>query len=196
MKYNEIKELRTKFLIGGFKNKPVWAEINIKEYKGAPVFTASFCEGEAFNVDTIDDNYMYEYWNNYFNNSDAESKLRFLDDGNITLDEAINDAIRDTYDYREIIDCSCTDYEIDIDNITINFETIAFGQHNIRDNKNEPFIYTNGKYVLELLDIWDKYHSKEIDLTTYNKLIDIIDHLKKYDTEKWLINNIIDTEVL
>lgn len=155
--------MKKTYIIGTYKNEYdgegiVTMDAEIREIYNEPekTFSACFNVGELVNVDERDARDYYEY---LFEDSDAESKLYYLQDGDITKEEFIENAINEEYDYRDRIDCSCTDYEFTKDGATYNFETIACGQHDAREDEGfEPI----REEVKELFKLWDNYHLKTL----------------------------------
>ena len=154
--------------------------------QGGKYFSASFNIGIGFDVDNIDDraeNYFEDLWNN----SDDERKLEMLEDGDITREEAKRIFINDTYyysGYRVFIDCSCTDYEVDINGDTINFETVACGQVDIREEPDfKGTVFTNKEAVMKLLELWDNFHLKEISMVQEEEINNLLNELAPF--EEW-----------
>lgn len=154
-------------------------------HEGGKEFSASFNVGWAFDVNNIDDR-AEDYFEELWNNSDDSSKLDMLEDGEITKEEAKNDFINITCDYRDIIDCSCTDYEIWFGEVgdTINFETVACGQVDIRREPDfENTIFTNKEAVFKLLELWDNFHLKEISKAQEEEINNLLNELAPF--EEW-----------
>lgn len=183
-------EIRKEFLLGvnNIENKIYLGEINLTHRNGYPEFTACFDVGEAFDIEDINEEYTQEYFNNLWECVDAETKINWLDDGEMTRQEVFESW--DTGDYRDIKDCSCTDYETTLNNgQTINFGTTCCGQHDIRENIEEfkNIIFTDKKAVLLILELWDKYHLKNVKNnikeveTKINKIINRIDKYNTYE---------------
>lgn len=190
--------MRKTYLLGVNGNKIYIGNIEVTTRNGYKEFTASFNVGEAFDISKIDEDYKNDYYEELWNCYDAQYKLDLLDDGNKTKDEVIADWSYDD-DYRNIIDCSCTDYELNLKNgTTINFESSCCGQHDIReedDYNNTKF--TNKEAVEMILDLWDEYHLKNIE--DNKKVEDILNKiyelLEDYEEEtdkfdKFIIDNI------
>lgn len=153
--------------------------------QGGKEFSASFNIGIGFDVDNIDDR-AEDYFEELWNNSDDERKLEMLQDGDITREEAKNNFVNSIYDYRDIIDCSCTDYEVDdmLNGDTINFETVACGQVDIREETDfENTIFTNKEAVMKLLEFWDNFHLKEITEAQEQEINNLLNELAPF--EEW-----------
>ena len=172
-------------------------EIEVTTRNGYKEFTASFNIGWAFDVNNIDDR-AEDYFEELWNNSDDERKLEMLQDGEITKAEARDNFINSIYDYRDIIDCSCTDYELnDMTNgDTINFETESCGQCDIRREPDvENTIFTNKEAVMKLLELWDSFHLKEITEAQEQEINSILESMSSYEPyedkfEDFIRNNI------
>ena len=192
--------MKRTILLGVNGSQIYTGEFEVTTRNGYKEFTVSFNIGWAFDVDNIDDsaeNYFEELWNN----SDDERKLEMLQDGEITKAEARDKFINDTYyytGYRAFIDCSCTDYEVDdmTNGDTINFETVACGQVDIREEENfENTIFTNKKTVMKLLEFWDSFHLKEITEVQEQEINSILESMSSYEPyedkfEDFIRNNI------
>ena len=152
--------------------------------QGGKEFSASFHIGCGFDTNEIEF-YRYEdYFNSLWECSDDSSKLNMLEDGEITKEEAKNKFIRSIYDYREVIDCSCTDYEVDINGDTINFETVACGQCDIRREPDfENTIFTDKEAVMKLLEFWDNFHLKQITEAQEEEINNFFNELVPF--EEW-----------
>ena len=152
--------MERKFLLGVNKDKILIGEIEITERNGYKEFTASFDEGEAFDIDNVD---LTELCQMDWECLDEKTKLDLLCDGDRTREDVFNEWTRYS-DYHEFIDCSCTDIEIETkDGVLVNFQTTCCGQHDVRDESDfENFIYTNKKAFEYIMYLWDNYHLKEI----------------------------------
>lgn len=181
-----METLKKEFLIGGSKDyhNIYTMEVEVTTRNNYPEFTASFCEGELFNIDDANE-YAEDYYDEVFECMDAETKLNYLQNGDITKKEWIEDCIRYEYDYRERIDCSCTDYELYIDGELYNFETVGCGQHDPRDD--DHFIPVNNT-VKKLIEFWDVHHLKEINEDDYKELLKLLKNMEHYED--------IETELL
>lgn len=192
---------RKKYLLGVNKKRLFIGEFEIRNWNGYNEFTASFSIGEAFNIEDIDDEYIYNYMENLWDSVDDETKLNWLDDGEITKQEYFEQATQYA-EYREIVDCSCTDYEITLkDGKTINFETAGCGQCDIREQENfEEIKFTNKNGVMLLLELWDKYHLNKIEaedeaeiLEKINKMMELLENFDRFhyeNIEDFLVENV------
>ena len=175
--------MKRTILLGVNNNTIYTGEFEVTTRNGYKEFTASFNIGWAFDVDNIDDS-AEDYFEELWNNSDDGKKLEMLQDGDITREEAKENFINSIYDYRDIIDCSCTDYEVDdmTNGDTINFETVACGQVDIReepDFKNTAF--TDKETVMKLLELWDNFHLKEISMVQEKEIESLLDSMSSYE---------------
>lgn len=195
-----MDNIRKNFLLGVNKeeNKIYFGEIEVTTRNGYKEFTASFDVGEAFDIDDIDlQEQCQDLWDCY----DAQQKLDLLYDGDRTREDVFDDWTKYS-DYKEFKDCSCTDYEIELNNgQTINFETTCGGQHDIREDKEEfnNIIFTDKKAVGLILELWDKYHLKNIENNMQdveNKINEILKRIDKYnDREYENIENFIKANI-
>lgn len=187
-----MENLRKNFLLGINKeeNKIYFGEIAITTRNGYKEFTASFDVGEAFDIDEIDETYKQNYYEDLWSCFDSEQKLNYLNDGEKTKQEVFDDWDYDD-DYRQIKDCSCTDYETELNNgQIINFESTCGGQHDIRKNIEEykNIIFTDKKAVDFILELWDKYHLKDITENhqeVETKIKYILEKLDKYNSREY-----------
>ena len=177
--------MKRTILLGVNNNTIYTGEFEVTTRNGYKEFTASFNIGWAFDVDNIDDS-AEDYFEELWNNSDDGKKLEMLQDGDITREEAKENFINSIYDYRDIIDCSCTDYEVyDMPNgDTINFETESCGQCDIRREPDfENTIFTNKEAVMKLLEFWDNFHLKEITEAQEEEINNLLNELAPF--EEW-----------
>lgn len=190
--------MKKTILIGVKNNTIITTNLEITERNGYPEFTASFNVGEAFNVDCVDEDYKKEYFEEVWNCYDAETKLNLLNDGEKTKKDVISDWNYYS-DYTEIKDCSCTNYEITNNDITINFETIGCGQHDVREDADfSDMCFTDEKLFNNIMYYWDHYHLKEVNneqIEEIKKLMDSNFIENNADFDNFIINN-IDWEVL
>lgn len=182
--------MKKEFLIGGSKDlhNIITMEIETTTRNGYLEFTASFSEGELFNVEERNED-ARDWYEEIFDCSDNESKLFYLQDGDRTKDEWIDACLDEECDYRDRIDCSCTDYEISKDGETYNFETIGGGQLDPREcDYFEPVNET----VAKLLEFWDNYHLKEITKEQENELCELCEKMEDFeDVEKIIVERIV-----
>lgn len=178
--------MKRTILLGVNNNTIYTGEFEIRTLsQGGKYFSASFNVGEGFDTNEIDF-YRYEdYFDSLWECSDNSSKLDMLQDGDITREEAKENFINSIYDYRDIIDCSCTDYEINMPSgDTINFETGSWGQVDIREQPNfENTIFTDKEAVMKLLELWDSFHLKEITKAQEQEIESLLSELAPF--EEW-----------
>lgn len=186
-----MENLRKKVLVGVNDNtKEIYlAEFEITSRNGYKEFTASFYVGQALDIDNID---LEEECEMQWECLDNETKLDMLEDGEKTKQDVF-DNWTSYSDYHDFKDCSCTDYELTLDNGTlINFETTCCGQHYIReDNENyNQIIFTNKQAVEKLLELWDKYHLKNVENNEdFEKDFNfVLENLKEYSDRETIIN--------
>lgn len=150
-------------LLGVKNNQIITADLDLRTWNGYPEFSASFNVGEAFNIESIDDDYKTDYFEETWNCYDAETKLNLLNDGEKTKNDVISDW--DYYsDYTEIKDCSCTNYEITHNDKTINFESTCGGQHDVREDDDfKDMIFTDEKLFNDIMYYWDNFHLKQVN---------------------------------
>lgn len=185
--------MRKKFLLGIKENEIVLGEIEITTRNGYKEFSASFDQGIAFNIEDIDEN----YFNNYWNCLDSDARLSLLEDGELTKEDVMNNWSK--ADYRDFIDCSCTNDEITLeDGSTINFESTSCGQYDCRDDENfNKMIFTNKEAFDLIINLWDNYHLKNVeDVKDFDEKISKINELLKnyefysIDSEEFIKKNI------
>lgn len=183
--------MRREFLIGGSEDlhNIFTMEVEVTERNGYKEFTASFNEGELFNIEERNED-AYDWYEMLFDESDAETKLKYLQDGDITKNEFINNCIDEEYDYKDRIDCSCTDFEIyDQNGNGYNFETVGCGQH---DPREYDYFKPIKPTVNKLLKFWDLHHLKEITDEEENELNKLIASMEAFeDIEKQLKERVI-----
>lgn len=164
-------------LLGVKQNNIITGEFEITTRNGYKEFRATFNEGELFNIDDV--NYR-EWFDEYWNCIGSEEKLYLLDDGKITKEEAYKNWKKSLYGYRDVCDCSCTDYEIEKNGNDYNFLTVCCGQHDIREENYKDIIFTNKEVVEKLLYMWDNYHLKKINEEIEKNIIDLLDTMTDY----------------
>lgn len=188
--------MKKTILIGVKNNTIITTNLEITERNGYPEFTASFNIGEAFNIDCIDEDYRWDYYETLWSDCyDEKSKRDLLDDGNRTKQDVFKQWDADQYDgYHEIKDCSCTDYEITNNNITINFETIGCGQHDIREDADfQNMRFTDEKLFNNIMYYWDHYHLKKVNNEQIEEIKKLMEsNFAEYgdDFKNFIINNI------
>lgn len=177
--------MKRTILLGVNGSQIYTGDFEVTTRNGYKEFTASFNIGWAFDVDNIDDS-AEDYFEELWNNSDDERKLEMLQDGDINREDAKENFINNVYDYRDIIDCSCTDYEVDdmTNGDTINFETVACGQVDIREEPDfKNIAFTDKETVMKLLKLWDSFHLKEIPEAQEKELNNLLNELAPF--EEW-----------
>ena len=185
----EKERIKKEFIIGGSKDlhNIFTMKLEVTYRNNYQEFTASFNEGELINIDERNED-ARGWYEEMFDCADNESKLYYLQDGDRTKEEWIDACIAEEYDYRYRIDCSCTDYEINRDGVTYNFETVGCGQHDPRNT--EYFTPVDGT-VDKLLKFWDLHHLGEITDEEKKELLKLCDKMEKYeDIEKYIEENI------
>ena len=68
----ELKPIRKKYLLGVNKKRLFIGDFEIGNWNGYNEFTASFSIGEAFNIEDIDDEYIYNYMEDLWDSVDDE----------------------------------------------------------------------------------------------------------------------------
>lgn len=188
-----MENLRKKFLLGVNKEdkKIYFGEIEITTRNNYKEFTASFDVGEAFDIDNIDEEYKDNYKSDYWDCLDAETKIKHLEDGDITKEEFFENWEICADDYRDYKDCSCTDYETTLNNgQAINFESTCGGQYDIREDSDEykNITFTDQKAVELILELWDNYHLGNIENNieeVENKINEILKRLDEYNDRQY-----------
>lgn len=181
--------MKKEFFIGGSKDlhNIFTMDVEVTYRNNYQEFTAHFNEGALVNIDDEDEN-ARDWYESLFYDMDDATKLKYLEDGDITRDEWIDQCIQNECSYHERLDCSCTDYEFTKNNTTYNFETIGCGQHDPRDC--DYFIPVN-KTVKKLLEFWDLHHLKEITDDEKNELEKLCKKMELYeDIPEYIEKNI------
>ena len=172
--------MEKKFLLGVMGNQIVVGNFEIRDWNGYDEFSASFDLGEAFDINLSQEE-IENYWNDYWDYLDSDTKLDILDDGESTKQVWLDEKVDETY-YTDIRDCSCTDLEMDFNGVTINFETISCGQYDCRkDEAFKDMKFTNKEAFDKLMDLWDNYHLREVNEDIKRELGEIEDLLSPYD---------------
>lgn len=155
---------KSKTILLGIKNNAIiTADLTLTNRNGYTEFTARFNEGLVFDINDIDDDYKKNYYNDMWDCYSAEQKLEFLDDGEKTKYDVFADWKYDS-EYKDIKDCSCTDYEMEINGKEINFETLSCGQYDVRNDEDfKNMIFTDKQLFNLIMYYWDNYHMKEVN---------------------------------
>lgn len=194
-----MENFRKEFLLGIEGNKIFTGEIEITTRNHYKEFTASFNVGEGFNIGDINEDYIEEYYENLWDCFDAETKINYLQDGEITKTELFEDW-QYNEDYKNIVDCSCTDFELTLkDGRNINFESTCGGQHDIREENFDNIIFTDKKAVLLILELWDKYHLENIEKDIQEiepKIEYIFEKLEPYNVDNYAFNEEFDNFII
>ena len=199
-KKRKMKQKAT-ILLGVKNNQVITADLELRDWNGHPEFSACFNVGEAFNVDNVDEDYRWDYYEMLWSDCyDEKSKLDLLDDGNRTKQDVFKQWDADAYDnYHEIKDCSCTDYELYHDGIRINFETCGCGQHDVRkDDDFEDMRFTDEKLFNDIMHYWDNFHISEVNEEQISEIEKLMEsEFTEYSDafDDFIVNN-IDWSVL
>lgn len=189
--------MRKTVILGVKNNNVVNGEYEITKRNGYEEFTASFSMGELFNIEDVDEEYKQSYFEELWNCMDADAKLNYLDDGDKTKQDVFEEWNYDE-DYHNIKDCSCTDYELEKDGVTFNFETTSCGQYDIREADDfQDMIFTNKEGFELLMKLWDNYHLKDITNNEefkkdFEKMDKLLTDYEEYEekAENFIINNV------
>ena len=188
--------MRKEFLLGVMGNQIVIGEFGVEErWENSKVFSASFSIGEAFDTNVSEDE-IRDWWEEYWNCLDKSTKLDYLQDGEITKQDWLDDRVYES-DYTSIRDCSCTDLELDYNGMVINFESIGCGQHNCRKDENfKDMVFTNKEAFDKLMELWDKYHLAVVDETIEKEVEELEKTLEPFewgygdDVEEFILKNL------
>lgn len=187
-------EFRKTYLLGVVDNTILTCNVG-KRYKlnNRNEVSVAFNVGELIDIDNIDKDYMRDYFEELFDCMDSDTKINWLENGYITKDEWIDNQVADC-DYRDVYDCSCTDYEITVNDTNYNFESTCCGQHDIREESNfKDFVYTNKKAFNLIMELWDNYHIKNLSNEGNEKVDNMIREidtlLNDYDCDDFENNN-------
>lgn len=176
--------MRKNFLLGVIKNRIITGEIEITTRNGYKEFTACFNEGEAFKIEDINEQYKSDYYEELWSCYSVEQKLDLLDDGEKTKEEVFSNWSYND-DYRQIIDCSCTDYEMEVNGEEINFRSTCGGQYDVREESDfDEMIFTNKKAFNQLMKLWDEKHLKKITEEEEKQIEELEKTFEKYEEEE------------
>jgi len=181
------------FLLGIIKNQIIICNLELQNRNCKNEFTASFNVGEAFNVDDVN---AEEWCESFWDSVDAKTKLDILNDGQRSYWDWV-DEIKNSCDYLELIDCSCTNIELKFNHKKINFETVCCGQHDVRTESNyNKMIYTNKTAFDLIMYLWDNYHLKQLPENELKKLDKIILLLEGYKYQSYEENELINDFII
>ena len=183
-------EFRKTYLLGVVDNTILTCEID-KRYKlnNCNEVGISFNVGELIAIDDIDEEYLRRYFEEEYDDYSSDMKIWCLQDGDITKDEWLDRASHNS-NYKDVYDCSCTDYEITVNDNNYNFETICGGQHDIRKEDNfKDFVYTNKQAFDLIMKLWDNYHIKNLSDWENERVDDMVHEidtlLSDYDCKEF-----------
>lgn len=192
-----MKEFEKVYLLGVMKDNTILTCDIEKRYQlnNCNQVAIHFNLGRLFNINNTDD-FLRSYFEEYFDNADDRTKICLLENGDITREEYINNEVANS-DYQDVCDCSCTNYEIVVNNNTYNFTTDCGGQYDVRENDNfKNFIFTNKKAFDLVMMLWDNYHIKKLNddenNMVNNTINDINTLLKNYDCSDFNNNGCYD----
>lgn len=187
-------EFRKTYLLGVVDNTILTCNVE-KRYKlnNCNQVAISFNVGELIDIDDINEDNIRDYFEEMFDCMDSDTKIDWLKNGDITKDEWLDNQVADC-NYRSMYDCSCTDYEITVNDTNYNFETTCGGQHDIRKEDNfKDFVYTNKKAFNLIMKLWDNYHIKKLSDEENEKVDNMIEEittlLNDYDCNDFENNN-------
>lgn len=182
--------MKNKFLLGATKNKElVFGEFEITTRNGFQEFSASFEAVIPFDGDNFDLEEYYEYW---IEDLDKEC-LYDLCERNWCAPQELANALADNcVDVRDAIDCSLYPEVIEVDGVHYYFESSSGGQY---DTRKDMEFYTNKEAYDLLIELWDKYHLKEIDSEGVEKMNRVIKALKTTEETEWIANYIQKEEL-
>lgn len=95
-------------------------------------------------------------------------------------------------DVRDAIDCSLYPEVIEVDGVHYYFESSSGSQY---DTRKDMEFYTNKEAYDLLIELWDKYHLKEIDSEGVEKMNRVIKALKTTEETEWIANYIQKEEL-
>lgn len=192
-------KMKKTILLGIKNNELITADIDLRDWNGRTELGISFNEGQAFNINDIDEGYTNDYFNDLWDYGyDAQTKLDLLQDGEITKEEVFQDWKEDT-NYYDIKDCSCTDYELTKNGKTINFETIGCGQTDVRTDEDfNDMKFTDEKLFNDIMYYWDNFHLKELDEEQVKEIREIVESIYCDEEDGFynFITNNIDWNIL
>lgn len=188
--------MKQTWLLGTIKNRIITCDFETRDWNGYPELSVCFQEGEAINVDNVDEETLRDYFEEVFDDAyDAQGKVDLTNGCTRTRDDVIDEWICDAT-YRDRYDCSCTDYEMEINGNTYNFETIGAGQHDCReDNDFNEMKFTNEEAFNLIMHLWDNFHLHRIGEEQdpiINKIYALLEPYEEYgdEFEAFIRNNL------
>lgn len=182
--------MRNKYLLGATQNKElVFGELEITTRNNFQEFSASFDVVIPFDGDDFD---LEEYYEDWIEDLDKECLYDLCERNWCAPQELANALAKNCVDVRDAIDCSLYPEVVEVDGVDYYFESSCCGQHDTREDME---CYTNKEAYDLVIELWDKYHLKEIDEEGVEKMKKTMKLLETIDEEEWIANYIQKEEL-
>ena len=176
-----------KYLLGATRNHEiVFAEFGVRIYgDGCRFFSASFAMVSPLNGNKFD---IESYISDQFEDMSAADKYYMCERFDCAPSEVVSQWAGSCDDPRDVLDCSLYPEWYSIDGEDWYFESCAGGQCDPRQCGMERC--TNMKAFNDLMELWDKYHLREISDDGMMKMHTVRKALEGIDEEEWITNYI------
>ena len=176
--------MRRKFLLGATKeNEIVFCEVEIRDRNGKLEFSASF---ETVYPFKYDETYLMERVVSQLDSYDKSDLYDLCVTYNCKPNDLAENVWADSY-IEDIIDISLYPDSIEVDGNEWYFESACCGQY---DTREEMEFYVNETLYNRIIELWDKYHLKEIDNPIVEEVNSILNELEQINKEEWIANYI------
>ena len=175
-----------KYLLGATRNHEiVFAEFGVRLYgDGRRFFSASFAMVFPLNGEFDIGSYVADQ----FEDMSAADKYYMCERFDCAPSEVVSQWADSCNDPRDILDCSLYPEWYSIDGEDWYFESRAGGQCDPRQYGMERC--TNMKAFNDLMELWDKYHLRDISDDGMMKMQIVRMALEGIDEEEWITNYI------
>ena len=177
--------MRRKFLLGATKgNEIVFGKVEIGEnINGKLEFSASF---ETVYPFKYDEDYLWGRLENQLHFYDKSDLYDLCESYDCKPSELPTEMYADS-SIEDIIDISLYPNSVEVDGNEWYFESACCGQY---DTREEMEFYVNETLYNRIIELWDKYHLKEIDNPIVEEANSILNELEQINKEEWIANYI------
>lgn len=182
--------MRNKYLLGATKDKElVFGGFEITTRNNFQEFSASFDVVIPFDGDNFD---LEEYFEDWVEGLDKEYLYDLCEQNWCAPQELVNALVDNCDDVRDVMDCSLYPEVVEVDGVHYYFKSSFCGQYDTREDME---FYTNKEAYDLLIELWDKYHLKEIDSEGVEKMNKVIKALRTTIETEWIADYIQKEEL-
>jgi hypothetical protein len=178
----------SKYLLGAtHEGEIVLGEFGIRNWNGYNEFSASFYLVEPFTENELED--PIEYYENmleecYTNDDKYDLCVKYDCKPSELAEHMMDECGSNPMDIR---DCSLFPETINVDSMNYYFNNSSWGQC---DTRNYMAEYTNKEAYDLLIDLWDKYHLKEVNDDIVKTVKTLQTTFDSIDVNLWIANYI------